>query len=118
MEQLSLEERVVKAARVYMERVHEAEYIGESCEFMVMKDEEGVIFVAVDYALKAFPEFDERELRRDFEEAMILWFSEPENRATTNIPIRCDHVGINVIHEDRALVRHLVNAVGEQHEWH
>ena len=73
------------------------------------------------YEFGKFPNPNHDKLRKDFEEAMIIWFSEPENRDKTDLPIRCDSFEVNVVCDDRALVRHVVNVFGRSdgyHDWH
>lgn len=118
---MELKDRVKAAVKGYMHRMRDVEFLDEVNDFLVFEEEgEVVVFVATAYNTGAFPHVSRNRLRNQFEDAMILWFSEPENRDKVDFPIRCDSAEVNIMGKDRALVRHVVNAFGngDYHDWH
>lgn len=118
---MELKDKVSKVVKQYMDRVRNAKFLGEVNDFILFEEEdEVVVFVKPSYEIGKFPNPKRDRMRKDFEEAMITWFSEPENRDKADFPLRCDSFEVNVLNEDRALVRHVVNAFGngDYHDWH
>lgn len=119
--ELELKDKVKKAVKAYMHRMRDVEFLDEVNDFLIFEEEgEVVVFVAVSAETGSFPRVSRNRLRNEFEDAMILWFSEPENRDKVDFPIRCDSAEVNIMGKDRALVRHVVNAFGsgDYHDWH
>ena len=80
-----------------------------SCEgFLVFDDEGELVFVNV-IASDEFSESSYEELKESFEHAMIAWFE--EHQADDDFIIRCDEVCIVKAGNNRAIVRHYVNAI-------
>lgn len=118
---MELKDRINGAVKRYMYHLRDIEFLGEVNDFLVFEEEgEVVVFVSVSAETGSFPRVNRDRLRHDFEDAMILWFSEPENRDKVDFPIRCDSAEVNIMGKDRALVRHVVNTFGsgDYHDWH
>lgn len=98
------------AARRYLQLLGYEE-IGEANGFLVCQVEDGLVFVNVCGRIKGdeFPESDTDSLRWEFEKAFLEWMTEHPDEA--DFHVSCDEVSVNIIREDRALVRHYQNAI-------
>jgi len=103
--------KVIKGARRYL-NLYGYDVLGETSNgFLVCQNEDDLVLVNVCWACNAseFPESDVETLRHDFEEAMFEWVQKYPDDA--DYKVSCDEVQFNIIRNDRALVRHCVNAI-------
>lgn len=103
----------VKAAKKYLE-IRGYEFIGEVNDFLVCQCEDELVFVNVVGGVNTteFLKSDSKTLMKEFERALLGWAIEhPDD---TDYVITCDEVSVNIIRNDRALIRHIVNVLEAQ----
>lgn len=112
----SVKDRVVRAARLYLEKRGFAvkhKWESDSQLGFIVEDGDTLAFVHVvsnGLDKKGFPE--ESVMTRDrFERAALSWLSK-YGRDYANVPVRFDELALKVFCKDRALVRHHINALG------
>ena len=106
-----MREKAIKACKRYMQLM-EYKHLGSVDGFEVFEDEDGyIVFVNTTYSTSGFAESDIETLRSEAEIAMVHWFSDHEE--ICDIPIRVDEVELYILNENRALIRHKVNAIKE-----
>lgn len=98
-----------KVAERYL-KLRGYEKLGNCHNFLVFNDENGeLVFVNVLVGKEGFIESSYKELKPDFEQAMLAWFA--EHHADEDFVVRCDELCITKVSNDRALIRHYINAL-------
>lgn len=106
-----MRERAIKASRRYLELM-DYKHLGSINGFEVYEDDDGyIVFVNTTYSTSCFAESDTKTLQSEAEVAMVQWFNNHEE--ICDIPIRVDEVQLNILGENRALIKHKVNAICE-----
>lgn len=104
-----MKERSVKATIRYL-KLMDYKHLGSINGFEVFEDDEGyIVFVNTTWSMGEFKESNVDTLRYEAETAMVQWFNDHDE--ICDIPIRVDEVQINIIKNDRAIIRHKVNAI-------
>lgn len=106
-----MNEKAIKASRRYLELMG-WKHLGVSNSFDVYEDDEGyIVFVNTTWARSNFAESDIKTLRSEAEVAMVYWFT--DNEEICDIPVRVDEIQLNILNDNRALIRHKINAINE-----
>lgn len=107
-----MKEKAVKAGKRYME-FHGFEYLGETSNgfHVFFNEEDGFRFanICMTYKSVDFAKSDVNTLRYDFEQAVLEWFMEHDK--PIDQPIHCDEISLNIVADDRAIIKHFVNAL-------
>ena len=110
-EKIISKDKVMKAAKRYL-NLYGYDFLGKTSNgFLVCQNEDDLVLVNVCWACNApeFPESDVETLRHEFETAMLEWVRKYPDDA--DYKVSCDEIQFNIIREDRSLVRHCVNAI-------
>lgn len=107
--------RAHRAAERYLEltgrEIINPDFMGTGV--IVAQDDEGIAFIEVGYTkhtisyADTFEKFEHMK-REDFEDLMYKFFL--HNNKYIDVPVRYDIIELFVVQEDRALIRHAVNA--------
>ena len=112
----SIKECTILAARRYLEKrgfAVKQKWESDTQLGFVVEDEDVLAFVHVvsnGLDKKGFPA-ETIMSREEFEEAAISWLT-TYGQEYVNVPVRFDELTLKVLCEDRALVRHHINALG------
>ena len=110
-----MRERVLKAARRYLELLG---YVrldqGTVNGFLVYDDDTDLVFINVCWKKSGFSQSSQEALRDSFEEALAEWFENPMNIEPANFIVRCDEISVNILSDERALIRHTRNAFNKE----
>ena len=113
MEMSKLENQTNLAVKKYLSlREPQAEEQGEVNDFLVYLTDRGYVFFNVTYSKDDWKSTPVRTLRSKFEKAIIEFFAENPD-ARNDIPLRCDEIQFRILNKDRAIIRHVMNAVVE-----
>ena len=100
-----MESKIIGAAIRYLEMSGREILEADFCGFAVFHDEGKIVLAKIDWARDDYPNI--RVRRRDYERAMR---SLVEHYGFVDCPFRLDTIGVNVLSDSRAIVRHEINA--------
>lgn len=112
----SIKTRTIEAAKRYLSRSgYELRSTWDSADQfgLIAKDEGTVTFIRLisnGIEKDSFPD-ESKVSREDFEQVAIDWFAKHDDADMLDVPVRFDVLSLKVLCEDRALVRHHVNAL-------
>lgn len=113
----SIKRRTIEAARRYLSRSgYELRSTwGADQHFGFVAIDDGTVtfvrLISNGIDEDSFPEMPAMS-RRQFEQVAIKWFADCGDDSLVDMPIRFDVLSLKVLCEDRALVKHEVNALG------
>lgn len=102
--------KVHKAAKRYLEMTDHRVIYDDFMDMglIIMKDDNGIAVADVKYNVGKFPN-NAKNLKRDvFEDVVHKFFLQEHD--VVDVPIRYDTIHVNVLSDDRALIRHCVDA--------
>lgn len=109
-----MKDRAKKAAKRYLE-LQGYESLGTCRDFLVCEDDDGIAFVNVCWNKGSFISSNPTALRDEFEDAMYEWFNNKTNDEIVDIPIRLDEISLNILSDNRALLRHVIGVQNGEH---
>lgn len=116
----TIQEKALRAAANYLERrgfeVIDTEWVPEDgfatgSIDVVARDEETIVFVDVTAKIADQGGFESGADRAQMELLAASWLK--DNAEEGNYPVRFDKLSMLVLNDDRALLRHHINAYGE-----
>lgn len=105
-----IQERVKAAVKNYISLAHEDyEYVGSCSGFEVYDVNGDLAFINIVYAKGKLEETNKEDLKDRFEQAAAYWLSHADY---INVNIICSEISLNILGDNRALLRHEINVLG------